>query len=279
MRLTFMLPVAMFVLVFSACRKQYPYPPPPSAAARKILLKDITIPGLPSPFYHFEYNPDSTVSKVAFDDDLATYTVLYTNNKIAEMRNNAGGPDFLNHDTLRYVYDGTGKVRVIHFINRSGVIFRRVHFVYNGDRVTAINWEQGVDDHFVTDRTLTFGYYADGNVKTIATHDADPQGSTAGSNSTTLFEQYDDKFNVDDFSLVHSGINDHLFLLQGFRLQKNNPGKVTFTQDSHVNDNIVLNTYTYNNDSTPSLKKGAQTFIGSALPGQTFSISTHYTYY
>ena len=121
-------------------------------------------------------------------------------------------------------------------------------------------------------------YYPDGNVRTIAEHRPSING-VPESNDTTLFEQYDDKINVDDFSLIHVPFNDHLLLFQGFRLQKNNAGKETFTQDSHLNDNVTTHSFTYNSDKTPSLKSGSQTFTAGPLAGRTFQISTSYTYY
>jgi hypothetical protein len=57
----------IIVLFLASCKKEQvitePNTPPPSEPERKVLLKDITIPRLPSPYYHFEYNADSTVSK------------------------------------------------------------------------------------------------------------------------------------------------------------------------------------------------------------------------
>jgi hypothetical protein len=42
-----------------------------------------------------------------------------------------------------------------------------------------------------------------------------------------LFEQYDNKVNVDGFSLIHDDFFDHLVLLPGVQLQKGNPGRQT----------------------------------------------------
>ena len=58
--------IMVLVLFLFSCKKENttvpntPPPPPPPDQVRKVLLKDITIPNLPSPYYHFEYNPDST---------------------------------------------------------------------------------------------------------------------------------------------------------------------------------------------------------------------------
>ncbi|HEY4209352.1 MAG TPA: hypothetical protein VGM31_21150 [Puia sp.] len=245
--------------------------------AKKILLKDITMPHLPSPYYHFEYNPDSTVSRVEFDSQLTMYDVLYNGGRISEMRNDI----IVNHDTLRYLYDDAGKVFMIIFKNQSNVTYRHVSFMYDGDRVKEISWDHAEGQvGYLIDRVLTFTYYPDGNVKTIAERRPEQTGVPEFT-STTLFEQYDDKVNVDDFDLVHDGIHDHLFLFQGFRLQKSNPGKETFFGRSGTDSAgySVNYAYTYRNDGTPTLKAGDLLFTAGSQAGQRFQVSTSYTYY
>src|SRR3984885_6296774 len=110
--------IVVFTLLLASCKKDYttnPPPPPPPDPVNKVLLKDITIPNLPSPYYHFEYNADSTVNRVDFDSGLTIYNVVYNGNRIGEMRNNV----IVNHDTLRYVYDGAHRLTSIRFINEA----------------------------------------------------------------------------------------------------------------------------------------------------------------
>lgn len=269
--------VLPLVLLLAACKKDHnpiPIPPPPPKQEAKILLKDVTIPNLPSPYYHFEYNSDSLPVKANFDDDLTLYTVLYNGSKIAEMRNNT----LANKDTLRYLYDNSGKVFMITFINKSNVLYRHVNFLYNGDQVKEIDWDHKIDEvGFQIDRSLSFTYYPDGNLNTIAELRRADDGTVT--NSNWQFSGYDDKKNVDDFDLVHDGINDHLFLFQGFRLQKSNPGREVFTQVAGQTAYTVDYTYTYNRDKTPSLKSGNLTFTDGADKGKVFPVSTSYTYY
>ena len=97
--------------------------------------------------------------------------------------------------------------------------------------------------------------------------------------STSLFEQYDNKINVDDFSLLHDTYHDHLFLLQGFRLQKNNPGKETFSAGAGFTAYTVSYTYTYNSDNSPSSKIGDLLFTDGSQNGQRFQTHSFYTYY
>ncbi|HVU59097.1 MAG TPA: hypothetical protein VHD83_28740 [Puia sp.] len=268
--------ILAFTLIFVSCRKNPPTPTP-ATPGKKILLKDITIPHLPSPYYHFEYNADSSVAKVDFDSGLTMYDVFYNGSKISEMRNNI----IVNHDTLRYMYDNAGKLFLIKFIKETNVTYRHVFFTYDGDQVKEIDWDHAEGNvGYLIDRVMKFTYYPDGNVKTIAdrrpAHDIVPE-----SNSTTLFEQYDDKINVDDLDLTHDGIHDHLFLFQGFRLQRNNARKETFSGSSA--DNVVGYTvnynYTYNSDGTPSGKAGTLLYTAGTQAGQQFQVSTSYSYY
>jgi hypothetical protein len=268
-------------LILFACKKEHtpptdtPPPPPPPAPVKKVLLKDITIPHLPSPYYHFEYNSDSLVNKVDYSSGYTIYDVIYNGSKIAEMRNNI----LVNHDTLRYTYDSAGKLALIKFINDANVVYRLVRFAYNGDQVREIAWDQREGNvGFLTDRTLTFAYHPDGNVKTITEH----RPAQTGSPEFTIirqFEQYDDKINVDDFSLIHDGIHDHLFLFQGFRLQKNNPGKETYSGGVVTLSYSVDYTYTYNSDNTPSKKSGDLLFTAGIDSGKRFQTESVYSYY
>src|SRR5436309_1894963 len=93
--------ITCICVICLSCRKEH-IPTPittPPAPVKKILLKDITVPHLPSPYYHFEYRPDSAVAKVSFASEYTSYEVVYSGNRISEMRNNI----IVNHDTLRYV--------------------------------------------------------------------------------------------------------------------------------------------------------------------------------
>ena len=115
MRYLHVLLTMSFTVLLFACKKEHTPDPvePPVAPAKHVLLKDITIPHLPSPYYHFEYNTDSLPIKVDFGSGYTIYDVLYKGDTISEMRNNI----FVNHDTLRYVYDNAGKLTQIKFIN------------------------------------------------------------------------------------------------------------------------------------------------------------------
>lgn len=277
MRYNLVLGLMTFGIMLIACRKHVTNPGIPASPVpvKKILLKDIEIQSLPSPYYHFEYGINNMVSKAGFSSGLMNYDILYSDNKIGEIRNNI----IVNHDTLRYLYDNTGKLFLIKFINQENVLYRHVTFTYNGNQVREIEWDHKEGNTgFLIDRTLTFTYYPDGNVKTITEHRPASNGSPAYS-ATRKFEQYDDKSNVDDFSLIHDGINDHLFLLQGFRLQINNPLKETFSVNEGAMAYTIDYSYVYNNDTAPSSKLSDLLFISGPDAGKRFQTRTNYSYY
>src|SRR5262245_53000991 len=80
---------------------QAPPAPPPTAT---VLLKDIVIPELPSPYYHFDYDATGRVSNVSFASELTKYDVAYDGDRIKELQNNI----LVNHDRLVYAYDDAG---------------------------------------------------------------------------------------------------------------------------------------------------------------------------
>ncbi len=279
MRYRYALLVTIFTVGLVSCKKENgsSIEPPvvsPDVPTKHVLLKDIIIPRLPSPYYHFEYNTDSLVTKADFASGFTIYDVFYSGNKIREMRDNI----IVNHDTLRYVYDNTGKLANIKFISDANVIYRHARFTYNGAQIKEIEWDRKDGNAgFIIDRTVTFTFYPEGNVKTITDHRPSFNG-VAEYNSLKTFEQYDDKINVDDFGLIHDGIHDHLFLLQGFRLQKGNPKKEILSVngvDLYTNNY----TYTYNNDNTPSAKVGDFLYLSGPNAGQRFQTNSIYTYY
>jgi hypothetical protein len=71
---------------------------------RAVLLRDVVIPNLPSPYYHFEYDSTGRVTTASFASGFTMYQVIYQGDRITELRNNTLG----NQDRLEYTYDGAG---------------------------------------------------------------------------------------------------------------------------------------------------------------------------
>ena len=265
-------------LAMVGCKKEHenrgPYSdPPPPIQKKKVLLKDIVMPHLPSPYYHFEYGSDSLVTKVDFASGYTIYDVLYSGERVSEMRNNI----IVNHDTLRYFYDNGGNVASVEFIDQDNVLYRHVTFTYSGHTVQKIEWDHRDGNGFVIDRTLDFSYHPDGNLKEMHEHRPSVQG-VPETDYSIHYDQYDDKVNVDDYTLIHDGIHDHFLVLPNLNLQKNNPKK-EWSTGNVISTYAVDYTYSYNTDNTPSVKTGDFVWTSGNQAGQRTPIYTYYSYY
>ena len=54
-----------------------PPPPPPPPPPADVLLRDMEVASLPSPYYRFEYDSTGRVTFASFASDLRTYEVQY----------------------------------------------------------------------------------------------------------------------------------------------------------------------------------------------------------
>jgi hypothetical protein len=246
-------------------------PPPPPAVA--VLLKDIVIPNLPSPYYHFDYDASGKVGSVSFASGLTTYDVIYDGNRISETRDNT----IANHDRLVYVYDNAGRVGAVKETDPNGVVFTVLFFTYTGDKLTGLERDRRVTGGFILDKTMSFSYAADGNLFELTEHRPAIDGIQPETTVKDRFEQYDSGINVDGFALLHNDFFDHLVLLPAVQLQKSNPRRVTRTGD--VDNYTVDYTYTYDARNRPMATHGDLTFITGTSAGQHFQIGSAFSYY
>jgi hypothetical protein len=268
----------LLALVLVCCKKEAvtgpgnpppPPPPPPPVAVPAVLLKEITASNVPTPYF-FEYDAVGRAKTVIVASGLRIYEVVYSGKVISEMKNNT----MVNKDRLLYVYNNAGKVSSINYMNEAGFIFRKAHFTYDGQKLSKIDWEKNTATGFVVDRRVALVYQPDGNVMEMA----DERLQAPGQPAITLlsrFEQYDTKINSDGFALFHDQ-NDHLLLLPGIQLQKNNPGKFTHTGGF---DFKIDYTYTYNDKNVPLTRKGDVVILNGPNAGQAFQINSAYSYY
>jgi hypothetical protein len=237
-----------------------------------VLLKDVVVTNLPSPYYHFEYEPGGRIARVSFASDLLIYDVLYQDGRITELRNIT----LANMDRLQYVYDAAGRVKTVNYLHPAGTVFARVLLTYDGDRLTQLDRERDLGAGFTVEKTMSFSYYADGNLQEIVDHRPAINGQEA---TTTVdrFEQYDDNVNVDAFGLIHNDFFDHVVLLPNLQLQKGNPAREILTG---VSTNFRFDyTYTYDERKRPLTKGGTATILTGPDSGRTFPLSTVFSYY
>lgn len=267
--------IASVVTCFISCKKEtqitgVSYPSSPHESA--VLLKEIVIPRLPSPFYHFEYDTAGKPTFASFASDLTRYNITYDGGRIHEMRNNI----LVNKDRLQYFYDNNGNITAIDYADSNGVVYTKIDLLYQDGKLIRLERTKRLGTDFVQDKKSTMSYYEDGNLKDITYHYLPFNGQTEGF-YTSHFEQYDNKPNPDYFDLIHNEFFDHFFLLPGVQLQKNNPGKETRTGDG--TNYIVDYTYTYNGKNFPLNKKGSLLFTNGADSGKRFETNSFYSYY
>ena len=274
MRYSFLSILTVLLVLFSCKKENEPTvpPQPEPTVIPTILLKDITIPNLPSPYYHFEYDGSGKVSFASFASDLNRYDIIYNEGRIRQIRNNI----VVNKDTLQYFYDNAGRVNMITYISEAGIVYTRIFLAYDGQKLIKIEREKKSGAGFIMDKTMTMSYHTDGNLKELSYHYLPFNGSVEHSYADH-FEQYDNKINVDGFSLIHNEFFDHLVLLPGVQLQKNNPGKEYRTGDA-ANYTIDY-TYIYNDKNLPLNKKGDLLFTTGTDTGKRFQTNSFYSYY
>ena len=269
---------ALFAILFVSilsCKKNYPIVEPPVDPVppnTKTLLKDLVIPNLPSPYYHFEYDTAGQVDFVSFASDFFRYKVFYDGNRISELRNMI----IVNKDRIEYFYNDGGRVNEILYADSTGLAYTRIRLAYLGDKLIKTQRERIMPAGTFVDRIMTMSYFADGNLAVLTSHYL-PHDTQAEAFFIDRFEQYDDKINTDGFSLLHPEFFDHLFLLPGVTLQKNNPLKESRTGDG--TNYTVSYTYAYDNKMRPLTKTGDLTFTNGADSGTHHEVSEILSYY
>lgn len=246
-----------------------PIPPGPA-----VLLRDVEIPNLPSPFYHFEYDAAGRVKTASFASGLRMYDVTYDGSgRIAEMSNNALG----NRDRLDYSYDNAGRANAVRYVDPNGVVFTKLSFSYNGQKLTGIERQRLLNSAFVVDKTMSLSYHPDGNLSEITEHRPAVAGQQDETTTVDRFELYDDKINVDGFGLLHTEFFDHLVLLPGVQLQKGNPGREIRTGDG-INFTVDY-TYTYDDRNRPLIKSGDVRLSNGPDAGQRVQTRSAFSYF
>jgi hypothetical protein len=246
-----------------------PPPPPP------VLLKDVVIARLPSPFYHFAYDASGRVTDVSYASGLDDFGVTYVGAKIKELTNTGG---IGNRDRMVYAYDDAGRVGGVRYVDVNGVTTTVNVYTYDGDKLIGVERSRRVPGGLIIDKTMAFTYYPDGKLDSITEHRPAIDNLQLEGSNVTRFEQYDAGINVDGFSLIHDDFFDHLVLLPGVVIQKNNPRRETRTGDGLTY--VVDYTYDYDTDGKlPLTKSGDLVITGGGTVGSHVATSSVFTYY
>lgn len=270
--LVFTLPLA-FSLLFVSCKKEVEVVKPP--AIKENFLKTIVLQNLPSPYYQFEYDAQGRVNKAGFASGAFYYDVVYEGNRIREMKSTIA----VTKIRVVYEYDNGGKLSFLKITNEDGsMVFKRCFLTYDGqNRLKEMEWELNVSPvGFALQRTVSFTYYADGNLSERRDRRHFIEGKQAEALYIDRYELYDDKLNVDGFMLLHES-SEHLVLFPGVHLQHSNPLKNIRTGDG-INYEITYN-YTYNADKYPLQRAGSMLLTNGPQAGERFPINASYSYY
>jgi hypothetical protein len=261
-----------FVLLTGSCRKeddQGQAPPPPKVG--QPLLKEIIIQNLPSPYFRFDYNSDSSAKEISFASGLSTWLVEYDNRKIKSLTN------VKQPSKLFYFYSGSNVTRIRTDNVLSGKTEWANHFQYdNFNRLTKITTYQyatnGIDS--VKYRETKFNYNKEFNLTGYELSGRRDDGSFVLF-TTASYTNYDTGNNVDEFVIYKQFFEDFLYL-PNVKLQLNNPRKLYLKNG--VNEYQVEYTYQYNNEN-PRTKRTKITQTKGSQAGTTTESLTQYFYF
>jgi hypothetical protein len=263
---------SVFLVVAAAACSDYAAPTGIPTEPDPVLLKDVELSSLPSPFYHFEYDATGRASRVAFASGLTTYDLIYEGSQLTRVRREAATPA----RELKYVYDDQGRVSTVVYINSTGN-YAVVFLTYDGGRLVELERDVRVDGGFIIDKTSTFTYDATGNLTELRIHRPAIDGSQTETTTVDHFEDYDTGANVEDFSLLHDEFFDELILLPGVKFQVNNPRRETRTGDGI---NYVIDwSYTYDAKQRLAAKTGNLLLTNGAQSGSVFQLTGAFSYY
>lgn len=249
-------------------------PPQPTPT---VLLKEIDVGNLPSPFYQFSYDAAGRVISASFAG-LRFYEVSYDGNRIAQVANYVPG----NHDRVIYFYDGAGRVGSVRYVDSSGVTIGHVLFTYDRQQLASLVRDTRVAGGFVVDKEMFFAYDDNGNLAELDEHR--PAISLGQQDVTQIFrfDDYDNRINVDGFTLIHDDFFDHLVLLPGVQLQRGNARHLriaTRVDDGPFLTVDVIYTYVYDGAGRPVAKSGDVLLLNGPNAGERTQISSFFSYY
>jgi hypothetical protein len=237
-----------------------------------IFLKDMIVKNLPSPYYHFEYDDTGFITFSSYASGSTLYTLSYSNGRLSQVQNNTA----VNKDRLQYSYEN-GLVTGVNYINEAGLVYKKCRLTYNADRqLTKIDWDLvNAAGSITPERSVQLSYYGDGNLAVLNDQRIEIPGRQTAALYTDTYENYDSNINAGAFSLLHKP-DDHLILLPGIALQKNNPRKETRSGDGL--QYAITYTYTYNG-SLPVKKDGDMVILNGDSAGMHTSYNISFSYY
>jgi len=235
-------------------------------------IHEITISGLPAPFYRFTYLSPGYIASFTYASGI-NYNIRYAGDELHLMKDEQSG------ETLEYFYS-QGRPVALTVTNKTGIIYRRASLTYNiqGQLQTFLWQVKPANEDFANDRALSFSYYTDGNLKELKYryYAVGPQPAVEFSDT---FDHYDNNRNCDDFTLLHLGQTTYPpVLLPAISLQKNNPAHMIRSGQAAVTYEINYQ-YKFDTDHRPVFKTGDLTYTGGNNNGQHETIKWVFSYF
>jgi hypothetical protein len=261
------------ILISSNCRKKDHVDDlkPNAEDSRAVLLKDIEMQGLPSPYFHFEYDALHYITNISFGSDFLKYHVEYENKRVKSLTNT------ITNTSLHYSYKKGQVSNIDEFSGSTGRLVISYRLDYNeNNQLTQVLWYQySVNGEVFPYKKAELSYHTDGNLKSVNWYTTSSSGPLIWS-SKTEFTNYDNNTNVDDLILLKTFyyFDDYLFLPH-VRLQKNNPLKEYITTPTTEYD--VSYTYKYQN-GLPAARTAVTTTKGGNGQGP-IQYTDRYSYY
>lgn len=273
----------LFVSVVVSCRKETTDPPPPPISevptvptgsdTQVFRIKDINYVNLPSPYYHFDYNDSGYITNMTYVSGLWNFGFSYADKKLRQMQNDI----IVNKDKMKYEYSDDGNVSVIRVEDSTGKLRRKYLFTYTALRqLKQLDVYVNAGSGIAQEQTMTFSYYANGNLNEMITHYY-KVGSQTELTFTDKYEDYDNKPNADGVGLLNASQFRHPIILPSVKLQLNNARKVRRT--GSPNDYNIIYTLVYDAAGRPTSRTGDFVYTSGSQSGQHFTIQSSFSWY
>ena len=265
---------ALLVLVLASCGKDEPTIPIPVPTdtlsdARTVLLKQVVVQNLPSPFFKFVYDEDHFVTEASFASSLDVYKMEYEDKRVKKVSNTKNGRYML------YNYSN-GNVASINEFGLNNQKLVSYEFLYNSTgKLIQVNWKlfaENAGGEIYKQHKLS--YHADGNLAKLELWVKEPGPLHLA--STETFDEYDNSTNVDDFYLLKEFFDSFLFLPQ-VKLQVNNPHKHNISNGD--NEFEITYTYDFNTNNLPVKKSGIMKQTKGPEEGKIINLLSTFSYY
>ncbi len=252
----------VITLLSYSCEKEKIKATHPVTDQQSVRLKEIVVLNSPTPYFHFGYNNASYIANLSYSSGRHVYNYFYEKGRIDSVSSSSADASY-----LLYQYNGQ-QVKSVQQYDATG-LKKTVLITYdNLNRVIKMEWR--AISSAVVEKLVEFQYYDNGNLSQM-------KKIYPGSRvtSTTLYQAYDTKRNVDAFSIFQD-FAEQVILLPAVRFQYNNPTKMEVT--SGANERIIEHTYLYN-DSLPVERNSVTRVTAGPSAGQIFTGKTVFSYY